>query len=75
MESENELFVCQMAEMKNNYMPVLFKLLLNVIATEIENVFFKVKDKQWGGEFLDLTECQEIMDRSILNMIVVSNQP
>ena len=42
--------------------------------TDIESVFFQIMDEQWGGEFLDLTEGQEIVDRSILNMIVVYNE-
>lgn len=52
-----------------------FQTFIDVLPTEIEKVFFQVKDEQWGGEFLDLTEGQEIVDRSILNMIVVSKQP
>lgn len=41
----------------------------------MESIFFQVKDEQWGGEFLDLTEGQVIEDRSIVNMIIVNSKP
>lgn len=47
----------------------------DVIPTGMESIFFQVKDEQWGGEFLDLTEGQVIEDRSIVNMIIVNSKP
>ena len=32
----------------------------------------QIKDQQWGGEFLDLQEGQNIPDRSVLNVVVIT---
>ena len=34
----------------------------------------QIKDQQWGGEFVDLQEDQDIPDRSALNVIVINTQ-
>ena len=41
------------------------------VGTPNTKLLVQIKDQQWGGEFVDLQEDQNIPDRSVLNVIVI----
>ena len=37
-----------------------------------EDFFLQIKDEEWGGEFVDLSDEQEIPDKSVLKMVLMN---
>ncbi len=39
-----------------------------------EDFFLQIKDEEWGGEFVDISDEQQIPDKSVLNIFLLKKQ-